>query len=68
MQKSESVFWGLAGVAAVYIAFHFAASLHVSAQASKPPSQAVAAQPSGQAMGCMANGGGCGCAGMMKKQ
>lgn len=64
MQKSESIFWGLVGISAVYIALNFATSPKVNAQASQ---QAVAAQPTAQGVGCMAKGGGCGCGGMMKK-
>lgn len=60
MQKSETIFWSIVGISAIYIAFNFATSTKVDAQTSVQ----AATQPVAQGMGCMTKGGGCGCAGM----
>lgn len=65
MQKSETAFWSVVLIAAMYIAADYSLGLSAKAVAQ---SQADANQPiAAQGMGCMAKGSGCGCAGMRKQ-
>lgn len=65
MRTSESIFWGLVGVSAMYLTLTFTVFTKASPQvAAQAPDQAAM-----QGMGCMAGGdsAGCGCGAMQKQ-